>query len=107
MRENTEGEKDTITSVLNEMAAEGRLRWGRKGKQTVLWSLVKKEYPGRHRSRQESWKPVPDTGSQLSRYMHAGEGTGFGVSGWLRVGIRVAPGPVGRTGGCSYRSSVR
>ena len=57
LREDIEGKNDTITSVLNELAGPGRLRRRRKGKQTVFWSLVKDEIPGRGRSRQESLEP--------------------------------------------------
>ena len=60
LRENIEGKNDTIASVLNELAGQGRLRRRRKGKQRVLWSLVNEEIPGRSPSRQESL----ETGSQ-------------------------------------------
>ena len=43
LRENVEGKNDTIASVLNELAGQGRLRRSRKGKQKVLWSLVSRE----------------------------------------------------------------
>ena len=43
LRENIEGKNDTIASVLNELAGQGRLRRRRKGKQKVLWSLVSRE----------------------------------------------------------------
>ena len=60
LRENIEGKNDTIASVLNELAGQGRLRRSRKAKQRVLWSLVNEEIPGRSPSRQESL----ETGSQ-------------------------------------------
>ena len=43
---------DSIASVLNELAGQGRLRHRRKGKQRVLWSLISKEIAGKEESRE-------------------------------------------------------
>ena len=40
LRENIEGKNDIISSVLNELAGQGRLRRRKEGKQKVLWSLA-------------------------------------------------------------------
>ncbi len=43
LRENVEGKNDTIGSVLNELARQGRVKYHKKGKQKVLWSLIRHE----------------------------------------------------------------
>ena len=56
LRENIEGKNDTIASVLNELARQGRLKRRKKGKQKGLWSLIRGEVPGPNAEAEESLK---------------------------------------------------
>ena len=75
LRENIEGKNDTIASVLNEMAGQGRLKRRKVGKQKVLWSLVRGEIRGQNAKADEALK----TGSRTETGSHFPKKTGTGL----------------------------
>ncbi len=67
LRENVEGKNDTIGSVLNELARQGRVKLHKKGKQKVLWSLIRHETSESNESAKEPAKTGSRKFSQYAR----------------------------------------